>query len=109
MQMSDPDLFEWTPPLDPPFQRHSGTSKDAAQKIIKHIGPLHMQILEYLRARPEGATDGEMQDGLNMNPSTQRPRRIELAVAGRIENFGCTRPTKSGRSAIVWHIRHNAP
>lgn len=104
--IAQPDIFDWTPP--PPFVAHSVTSAEAAQKITKHIGPLHQRILAYLKVRPEGATDIEMQEGLEMNPSTQRPRRIELAAAGKIENFGCTRPTKSGRNAIVWHWKNHA-
>ena len=102
--MAEPDLFAWEPIIQAPAQRHSPTSLAAAAQIEKHIGPLHKRILDYLSAHPEGATDDELQTALEMNPSTQRPRRIELAAAGRIENFGTTRPTRSGRAATVWHI-----
>lgn len=104
--MEQPDLLGWTPPPIPaPAQRHSPTSVEAAVKIQKAIGPLHKRILAYLAAHPEGGTDIEMQDALEMNPSTQRPRRIELAALGKVENFGCTRLTSSGRKATVWHLK----
>jgi len=38
-----------------------------------------------------------------LNPSTARPRRIELAKAGRIEPAGATH-TKSGRRAVAWRV-----
>lgn len=101
--MIQPDLSAWEPAIKPPAQRHSHTSIAAAVAIEPHIGPLHRKILDYLAAHPEGATDDQMQEDLRMNPSTQRPRRIELERAGRIENFACSRPTRSGRQALVWH------
>lgn len=91
-----------------PSVSHSPTSVEAASKIEKHVGPLHKKLLVFLAAHPEGATDIEMQEALAMNPSTQRPRRIELAFAGKIENFGCTRPTRSGRAAIVWYLKRES-
>jgi hypothetical protein len=48
------------------------------------------------------ATDEEIQLGLEMSGSTERPRRVELVAAGRIVDSGRTRPTQSGRQAVVW-------
>jgi hypothetical protein len=42
-----------------------------------------------------------MQLALGMNPSTQRPRRIELERRGLVVKDG-TRKTSSGRMAVVW-------
>lgn len=103
--MMEPDLFQWTPPIQAPFVAGSATSAEAATKIQKAIGPLHRKLLDLLKQYPEGLTDCDMQELTDMNPSTQRPRRIELATAGKIENFGCTRPTRAGRKAIVWHLK----
>lgn len=96
---------------DAPFQRHSGTSIAAAAAIKPSAGTLRAKVLEHLRqCGPHGATDEEMQRALDMNPSTQRPRRIEL-----IEDFeqvfwgGQKRQTTSGRSANVWVLREFAP
>jgi hypothetical protein len=51
-----------------------------------------------------GATDEELQGRLNMNPSTQRPRRVELIELGVIEPAPFTRQTASNRAARVWVI-----
>jgi hypothetical protein len=58
-------------------------------------------VLDAIRKLGE-ATDEEIQDFLSMNPSTERPRRIELWKAGLIEDSGHTRQTKSGRAAAIW-------
>lgn len=103
-----PDLFGYVPPPyagEPPAQAHSPTSRAAAASIKQHIGPLHRKILDYLKARENGATDEEMMDALDMGGNTQRPRRRELELMGRIENSGKTRPARSGRFATVWKIK----
>jgi hypothetical protein len=100
-----PDLFDYTPPPyrgEPPSVRHSETSKAAAQKIKKAIGPLHKRILAHLENG--GATDEEMQRDLDMGANTQRPRRRELQLLGKIEDSGQTRLTRAGHSAVVWQI-----
>lgn len=89
-------------PLDrAPFQRHSLTSIAAAESIGDRINALQARVLAYLKAHPSGLTDEQMQAGLGMNPSTQRPRRIELQRKGMLKADG-TRKTKAGRSAVVW-------
>lgn len=50
----------------------------------------------------EGLTDEEICYRLGMNPSTQRPRRIELERAGLVADSGLTRSTVAGISAVVW-------
>jgi transcription initiation factor IIE alpha subunit len=64
---------------------------------------MQRRVLELLQATPEGLTDEEMQTRLEMNPSTQRPRRIELARRGMVVEAG-TRRTSSGRMAVVWRV-----
>lgn len=86
----------------PPHQRHSSASKDAARDIKKARGPLHVRILDLLNRHPAGLTDEQIQEMEELNPSTQRPRRIELLAAGMIEPAPETRKTRSGRSATVW-------
>jgi len=76
----------------------------AAERIEPTAGTLRAVVLEYVRNCGEiGATDEEMQIALEMNPSTQRPRRQELEKMGfirRMDRF--TRPTRSGRSAVIF-------
>lgn len=100
--MTQPTLFP-VEPL-PPCQPHSATSRAAAEQIEPTAGTLRAAVRDWLRARPDGATDEEMQDGLAMSPSTQRPRRIELVAAGWVRDSGRTRPTRSGRKAVVWEF-----
>ncbi len=93
------DLFN--PP--PPYQRHSTTSRTAAEKAATSANTLRAKVYEAIcTAGSWGATDDELQSALMMNPSTQRPRRIELVKQGLVEDSGKTRATRSGRKATVW-------
>lgn len=95
---TQPDL---SPP--PPAQRHSPTSIAAATAIEPDNASLRGRVLAYLRARgSDGATDEEMQHALGMNPSTQRPRRIELVDAGYVTDSFSKRKTQANRNAVVW-------
>lgn len=97
--MSDqPELFDF-----PPFQRHSETSKAAALAIAPRLNALQQRVLAKIKAAGTfGATDEELQGWLNLNPSTERPRRIELVEKGLVVDSGTTRKTRSGRLAVVW-------
>jgi hypothetical protein len=79
------------------------TSQEAFESMLSELPPLRAKIYAMLVERGEmGATDEEMQLGIPMNPSTQRPRRGELADAGFVIESDKVRKTKSGRNAIVW-------
>ncbi len=81
----------------------SDTSAAAAELIEPTAGTLRHRVLSFLRERDNyGATDDETQLALSMNPSTQRPRRIELVRAGLVWDSNRRRPTTSGRQAAVW-------
>lgn len=105
--MTDTPLLDWIPA----HQKHSATSRAAAEAIKPRIGPMHRAILEHLReteawasANLVGSTDEEMQRELDMPGSTQRPRRRELQNADLIIKSGTTRKTQSGRLAVVWML-----
>jgi len=51
-----------------------------------------------------GATDEELHRILNLDPSTERPRRRELQLAGLVVDSGRQRKTASGRKATVWIV-----
>lgn len=88
-----------------PAQQHSITSMRAADSLdATTLNRLHRQVLAFLEARPEGATDEEIIAGTGLNPSTARPRRIELARRGLVVEAG-TRKTRSGRMACVWRVK----
>lgn len=98
MPQTVPTLFD-----RPPAVRGSATSRAAADSIGPEADTLRRRVLAFLQARGlEGATDEEIQLGLGMNPSTQRPRRIELVEQGRVRDSGSTRRTRSNRRAVVW-------
>jgi hypothetical protein len=87
----------------PPATNGTPTSSEAAARIEPTAGTLRAEVLSYVRACGDfGATDEQIQLALEMNPSTQRPRRQELEKMGLIVRTTRTRPTKSGRSAVVF-------
>lgn len=87
----------------PPAQLHSETSIAAAKEIHPLAYGLRRRVYEELDLRGEnGATDHELQVALEMNPSTERPRRIELVRAGLVCDSGERRRTAGGRGAVVW-------
>jgi transcription initiation factor IIE alpha subunit len=80
------------------------TSAAAADSLSPAtLNRLHKAVLAYIAGRGDGCTDEEIARALGMNPSTARPRRIELLRRGLIEQAG-TRRTTSGRMAAVWRI-----
>ncbi|MBI1202652.1 MAG: hypothetical protein GC182_09095 [Rhodopseudomonas sp.] len=66
---------------------------------------MHEQIIAFLSAQPQGATDEAMQDGLGMAQNTQRPRRRELEQQGIVEASGQTALTRAGRKAVLWRLK----
>jgi transcription initiation factor IIE alpha subunit len=60
---------------------------------------MQRRVYEFLCRTP--STDEEITNELEMNASTVRPRRIELARRGLIVEAG-TRRTASGRMAVIW-------
>ena len=87
----------------PPAQAHSPTSRAAAKAIKPTRFSLRAAVLNHIwLCGDHGATDEEIQIHMSMNPSTQRPRRVELVRAGLVSDSGRTRETQSGRKAVVW-------
>ena len=89
-----PSLFD-----APPAQRHSETSVAAAESIKVSAGSMRARVLEAIAEEP--GTDEEIAQRLGMNPSTERPRRIELVEAHLIRSTR-QKKTTSGRWAQVW-------
>lgn len=116
MSTGDDDLF-WEPPLGDPGRNTVGkyqrpgdaaeTQRLAAFEALPQTGTQRRRVLNAIsRAGDDGRTDEELQRELEMNPSTQRPRRVELVEQGWIEDSGHRRSTRSGRSAVVWILTH---
>lgn len=87
-----------------PYQRHSETSRAAAEHLARAAVTMRARVFALLK-RSGPMTDEQMQDALGMNPSTQRPRRVELWQRGLVEDSGERDRTKSGRAAVVWRVR----
>jgi hypothetical protein len=86
-----------------PATNGTPTSSAAAERIAPTAGTLRAAVLDYVRnCKTHGATDEEMQVALQMNPSTQRPRRQELEKMGWVVRTERTRLTKSGRHAVIF-------
>ena len=83
---------------EPPHVAHNEESRAAAVSIRPVAGTLRARVLARIEASP--CTDEEGCD-TGMNPSTWRPRRVELLEAGLITRVG-VRPGKSGRLMAVW-------
>ena len=87
------------------FQQNSATSRAAAVKILATADTLRGDVYRFIVQFGDwGATDEEIQIGLRLNPSTQRPRRVELVEVGVIEDSQKKRRTASGRWAVVWSV-----
>jgi hypothetical protein len=85
-----------------PAVRGSATSQAAAVAMTpRRMSATKERILAFIRRRPDGATDEEIAEGLGLNPSTARPRRIEMAGDGLIVQAG-KRKTKADNDAAVW-------
>lgn len=89
----------------------SETSREAADSwTMEDTNALRARVYAAIAARGAfGATDEELQVALGMNPSTQRPRRVELEDRGRVRDSGARRLTRSGRRAVVWVVCDDAP
>ena len=83
----------------PEFVHHSQNSQDAAFAIKPRAQSIRERVFELLKI--EALTDQQIAARLQLDPNTARPRRIELANAGRIIEIGTAR-TASGRNASLW-------
>jgi hypothetical protein len=81
------------------------TQRLAAAAAYPMTGTCRRRVLDaIIFAGEKGATDEQLQRWLDLNPSTERPRRVELVEGGWIEDSTIRRATLSGRSAVVWTL-----
>jgi hypothetical protein len=83
-----------------PFQAHSSTSREAAREA-RGIAPTARERVFKIIAAYGPITDEGICVWLEMNPSTVRPRRVELQRLGLIHAHGVGL-TKAGRKAVTW-------
>ena len=85
-----------------PYQKQSGASKQAAKNAKVFAPTKRLQVWEFIRDHPR-SSDQHIQSGLDMNPNTQRPRRVELESAGLIRPDGQT-ITPKGSDGVAYVI-----
>jgi hypothetical protein len=86
-----------------PFQRGSVTSRQAAVEVQPAVSEMQQRVLEFIQSKgADGATDEEVYVALGMNPSTERPRRVELCRKRLVVPSIRMRRTATGRKARVW-------
>ena len=79
------------------------TQEAAALKIKYALKGQRMAVYrEIAVAGAYGATDSEIQQALDMDGNSARPRRRELQLAGWIRDGGTTRANRRGNLEIVW-------
>ncbi len=83
------------------YQGHSTTSERAAREIAGAADSLRRLVLTSIQEHGP-CSDEELQLQLGMNPSTERPRRIELCKLGLVRDSGLTGKTRSGRACTLW-------
>lgn len=97
--ISQPVPYPWAPAARP-----TDTSVAAAEAMAPRVETLKAQVLEVLRAHPEGMTADEIAAAMGESILTIRPRVAELRRLGHVEPTEWRRANASGRTAIVWRI-----
>jgi len=95
-----------TYPVLPGFQNDS-TSRDAANSMLPELSFLRSECARILKGGD--FTADEVADAIGRSVLAIRPRITELYKLELIDDTGRRRPNDSGRKAIVWHWKHNAP
>jgi predicted transcriptional regulator len=98
MTIDQLDLFS-----ELPFQRHSATSRAAAKEIEPLANELRARVYRCIGSCGP-ITDEEIAITTGLNPSTARPRRIELVAVGLVRAHHIPARTRSGRIATAWVV-----
>ncbi len=85
-----------------PYVAGSQTSFEASQAIKPDAGKLRERVFEAIRDHGP-ICDEAIAQVTRLNPSTARPRRVELESAGRIQKEG-RQITSSGRKSWAWVV-----
>lgn len=82
------------------------TQEQAAARIKWRVTGMRQTIYRMIKEAGErGATDDEIQRALDIEGSTERPRRRELEIAGHIVNAEKVRANSRGNNETVWVVK----
>ncbi len=102
-QKEKPTMTKMTTPDSLPYVRGSETSKAAADSMRTSAGSIKHRVYHFiLKAGNQGATDDEIEIGLNLTHQTASARRRNLELAGALVKTDNKRPTRSNRLAYVY-------
>lgn len=82
------------------------TSQAARDSVVSTAGEIAQRVYEAIEAHP--STCDELEQSLGLRHQSCSARIRDLAKAKRIIESGITRPTRSGRQAVVWQTRDQA-
>jgi hypothetical protein len=89
-----------------PYQRHSATSRAAADRVTPGVATAERRVLRALSAAGRGGlTDEEISDITGLRQETARARRVRLVQIGCVMDSGQKRRTSTGCYATVWVYR----
>jgi predicted ArsR family transcriptional regulator len=81
------------------------TSHDAATSMVEHANAHRVAMLRALQEAPDGLTCDEIETQLGWRYATASRRMNELVAKGLAVGTIDTRPTRSGRSAVVYFAK----
>lgn len=94
---------------DPKVSGASDTQRLAAVGVYPRTGTYRRGVLDCIaRSGATGVTDQQIYLLTGLDENTVRPRRNELMNDGWIVDSGLTRPTPSGKAAVVWVLSDRA-
>lgn len=82
-------------------RQHRETSKAAHESVKEHKEVMYEKIIEGLKKLRVGGTFEEIAVAAGIKPEQCWKRLPEMIEAGTVYNVGTTRPTSSGRKAMV--------
>ncbi len=89
--------------VDIPHQKHSATSREAAQRV-NFKGNQKKVLLLLDQLADLGATDEQGSDALRMDGNSYRPARVTLEKFGLVMKTNATRKTRMNRNAAIYRI-----
>lgn len=82
-------------------RQHRATSKAAHESVKEHKEAMYVKIIEGLRKLKVGGHFEAIAEAAGIEPAQCWKRLPEMVEAGTVYNVGTTRPTSSGRKAMV--------